>query len=159
MGPLLRLLKRCFVLLFVKVFLPMAKLYAPVNELSRRIRSSPGIPISNPSSSYWMEPPSPISEHNSNSDTPLPDYADVVIIGSGITGASFARTLLMHKDGKDSLGKPLKVIILEARGVCSGATGRCGRNPDSTHSSGSQACQNRHIGMEATLPLSSTRNI
>ena len=42
-----------------------------------------------------------------------------MIIGSGITAASAARTLL-------SLSPKLKIIVLEARELCSGATGRNG---------------------------------
>lgn len=87
-----------------------------------------------------MEPPSPISEHNADPTIPLPDRADIVIVGAGITGASFARALLEQNHGKDSAGNPLKVIILEARGVCSGATGRCGLNFASVNRSGAQTC-------------------
>jgi hypothetical protein len=47
-----------------------------------------------------------------------------VIIGSGITGTSFARAILGHNSGNDVQGKPLKIIMLEARDTCSGATGR-----------------------------------
>ncbi|KAH6917691.1 FAD dependent oxidoreductase-domain-containing protein [Coprinopsis sp. MPI-PUGE-AT-0042] len=126
MEQFLRILKHCFHLLFTKVLIPMARLYPPVNKVFERVHSSPGIPVSNPSPSYWMEPPSPISERNADPAIPLPEYADIVIVGAGITGASFARTVLEHNDGKDSLGNPLKVIIVEARGVCSGATGRNG---------------------------------
>ncbi|KAL6301008.1 FAD dependent oxidoreductase [Sparassis latifolia] len=83
--------------------------------LADRIATPPGLPVPNPTRPFWTDPPSPIS---SDGD-PLPDYADVVIIGSGITGASVAYTLL----GLDS---SLKVVMLEARDVCSGATARNG---------------------------------
>jgi glycine/D-amino acid oxidase-like deaminating enzyme len=55
----------------------------------------------------------------------LCERADVVIVGSGITGASVARTVL--REG-EKLGAGVKVVMLEARGVCSGATGRNGGN-------------------------------
>lgn len=44
-----------------------------------------------------------------------------VIIGSGITGASIARTLLKTQT-KSSSSHP-RVVMLEARSICSGATG------------------------------------
>ncbi|KAG6333659.1 hypothetical protein ID866_5429 [Astraeus odoratus] len=53
-------------------------------------------------------------------------HADVVVIGSGISGASFARTLLDLDQQRESEGKPLTVVMLEARETCSGATGRNG---------------------------------
>ncbi|KAG9310367.1 hypothetical protein JVU11DRAFT_9500 [Chiua virens] len=52
--------------------------------------------------------------------------ADVVIIGSGLSGASFARTLLDLDDEGEDDAKPLKVVMLEAQDTCSGATGRNG---------------------------------
>ena len=49
----------------------------------------------------------------------MADKTDVVVIGSGITGCSVARHLLQ---GNDSI----HVTVLEARTICSGATGRNG---------------------------------
>lgn len=43
-----------------------------------------------------------------------------MIVGSGITGASIARTLLENGSSSQS------VLMLEARSICSGATGRNG---------------------------------
>lgn len=51
--------------------------------------------------------------------TPLPEEVDIVIIGSGITGCSIAKRLLESNDS-------VRVAVLEARDVCSGATGRNG---------------------------------
>ncbi|KAM0230017.1 hypothetical protein ACHAPO_009569 [Fusarium lateritium] len=65
-----------------------------------------------------VEPGLPIS--NARSST-LPSEADVVIIGSGITGIGAAHCVLNHPDGTH-----LKVIMLEARTATSGATGRNG---------------------------------
>jgi len=53
----------------------------------------------------------------------LPHSADVVIIGSGMAGASVAYTLLREYQ---AMGVRKRVIILEARQICSGATGRNG---------------------------------
>jgi glycine/D-amino acid oxidase-like deaminating enzyme len=57
---------------------------------------------------------------------PLASSADVVIIGSGITGASIARTLLQNRVRSASSTSHPAVVILEARDICSGATGRNG---------------------------------
>ncbi|KAL4071211.1 FAD dependent oxidoreductase-domain-containing protein [Scleroderma yunnanense] len=85
----------------------------------------PGLPIQEPTQSFWTYPPSSIAAHVSQ-NTP-PPYADVVIIGSGISGASFARTLLGMDQQRDiSEGKPLTVVMLEAHETCSGASGRNG---------------------------------
>lgn len=95
-----------------------------MDALMKRIQYSPGIPVPNPSTPYWSTPPSPISRHGSDAGSILPSYADVVIIGSGITGASFARTLLDYDADHARKGEPLQVVMLEAREACSGATGR-----------------------------------
>lgn len=67
---------------------------------------------------------------------------DIAIIGSGITGTSVAGTLLSHPEGKG-----LRVTILDARGACSGATGRngghlisdtCGRFEELVHALGTE---------------------
>jgi glycine/D-amino acid oxidase-like deaminating enzyme len=59
----------------------------------------------------------------------LPEIADVVIIGSGITGISVAHSILEDNDtwtdASNALPKP-RVVMLEARDFCSGATGRNG---------------------------------
>jgi hypothetical protein len=102
----------------------LSLMFPSVDALMKRIRSSPGLPISNPSISYWSIPPSPISRHGTDPGSVLPEYADVVIIGSGITGTSFARTLLDHNADHGNQGQPLQVVMLEARDTCSGATGR-----------------------------------
>ncbi|KAI9872725.1 MAG: hypothetical protein M1830_001257, partial [Pleopsidium flavum] len=77
----------------------------------------PGLPRANPTVSYWQDPPDAISDLRSTQS--LPEIADVVIIGSGISGACIAYNLLERlPDGK--------VVMLEARQACSGATGRNG---------------------------------
>lgn len=96
--------------------------------LAKRIARSPGIPQLNASVPYWTIPLSPIAQHGR--DAALPLYADVVIVGSGISGTAIAKALLDYvRDDPDSklCGTPLKVVMLEARDTCSGATGRCGR--------------------------------
>ncbi|KAK7468364.1 hypothetical protein VKT23_002880 [Stygiomarasmius scandens] len=107
-----------------------SSLASAYSKLGKRIESSPGIPVPNPSTPYWAIPPSSIAKHTHEE---FPEYADVVIIGSGITGTSFARELLDgYYGGKkkvsdsDSDKKPIKVVMLEARDACSGATARNG---------------------------------
>lgn len=92
-----------------------------------RIFSDPGIPDKNTASPFWMRDPHP---QLSNRQSPsLPTEAHVVIIGSGVTGASIARTLLQDRSPRDATtSRPdiPAVVMLEARDVCSGATGRNG---------------------------------
>lgn len=87
-----------------------------------RAFTDPGIPIPlrNSTKSFWLKDPHPTL---AKAQSPvLADEADVVIIGSGISGTSIARTIL---EGGSS-GYPPKVVILEARDTCSSATGRNG---------------------------------
>ncbi|KAH8111433.1 FAD dependent oxidoreductase [Phellopilus nigrolimitatus] len=93
------------------------ELSASYERLQKRIQVDPGLPVANPTVSFWHDVPSPIASHRPHS---LPEYADVVIIGSGITGTSVARTLF--REGSDEFN----VVMLEARDACSGATGRNG---------------------------------
>ena len=85
-----------------------------LDTLSKRLKESPGVPVPNPSLPFWTIPKSTISSVKQ----PLPEYADVVVIGSGITGTSFVYNTLQRNSN-------VRLLILEAREVCSGATGRC----------------------------------
>ena len=78
----------------------------------------PGLPRDNPIQSYWQDPPDEIADCRTTSD--LPHEADIVIVGSGVSGASIAYNLL-------SSDPSLKVVLLEARQAASGASGRNGR--------------------------------
>ena len=82
-----------------------------------RARIPPGLPRDNPTTSYWQDPPSDIANHRTTPD--LPTIADYIIIGSGISGAFIAYNLLTKQPNA-------KVLLLEARQACSGATGRNG---------------------------------
>ncbi|KAF9882091.1 FAD dependent oxidoreductase [Colletotrichum karsti] len=78
------------------------------------------LPSTESTRSYWhREPSDALLGHRSTKN--LPPTADVVIVGSGITGAFAAKELLERHGGA---GK--KVLLLEAREVCWGATGRNG---------------------------------
>lgn len=102
-------------------------LYSDYADLLARARSPPGLPVPNPTSSFWQDsPPYPELCDIRSGDGP-PGTADVVIIGSGITGAAVARTVLRELARKGELGGGgVRVLVLEARQLCSGATGRNG---------------------------------
>ncbi len=100
----------------------LAEDYAELNALQARLNSNPGIPVSNPTTSFWLQNP-PFPDLVDKRSKTLPESADILIIGSGITGASIARTILSECA---SMGVKKRVVMLEAREVCSGATGRNG---------------------------------
>ena len=88
------------------------------------------LPTPTSTSSFWhSEPSALLTAHRSTRD--LPKEADVVIVGSGMTGASVAHHLLNgdRSSGSGQSGSPegrkkLNVVMLEAREACWGATGR-----------------------------------
>ncbi|KAI1269940.1 FAD dependent oxidoreductase [Xylariaceae sp. FL1019] len=131
------------VLLGIKTLLQMN---ADLQDMLKRANASPGLPISSPTNPYWLEDPPYPELVNIHSKT-LPQEADIVIIGSGITGAAVARSILYDaarkgrgkksRDGdkltpsttedEKSISSDLpRIVVLEARSLCSGATGRNG---------------------------------
>ncbi|KAG2002631.1 hypothetical protein CC2G_004801 [Coprinopsis cinerea AmutBmut pab1-1] len=96
-----------------------------------------GLPVSNPTKSFWTHgspDANPLAREGSQGE--LTPEADVCIIGSGITGVS-ALWHLVDGLGANSSGRAVdidtagnrnqkKVVVLEARDFCSGATGRNG---------------------------------
>lgn len=80
------------------------------------------LPRQNPTVSYWQDPPD-IEVADYLSAETVPETADVVIIGGGITGTSVAWDLLQAQRSGSSKEK---IVLLEARQFCSGATGRNG---------------------------------
>ncbi|VUC33662.1 unnamed protein product [Clonostachys rosea] len=87
-------------------------------KLKDQLSLTAGLPSTDPTLSFWQEPPASIATAQSET---LPSVTDIVIIGSGVTGTSVANTLLNHPQTSG-----LQVTILEARNTCSGATGRNG---------------------------------
>jgi hypothetical protein len=83
----------------------------------------PGVPRSNPTESSWQIPPDPLQHFRSTDSLPT-GILDVVIIGSGFSGTSVAWHLL-HGDTTPRTSYH-STLMLEARDVCSGATGRNG---------------------------------
>jgi monoamine oxidase len=80
------------------------------------IDKDPGLPVENSTKSFWQEPPHSLATFRSEK---FPTSVDFAVIGSGISGTSIALELLRANSS-------LNVVILEARGACSGATGRNG---------------------------------
>lgn len=98
----------------------LSALNAKYQSLLQRVHAGPFTPVDNPTVSYWMQNP-PFPEIG-DIQGDLPEEADVVIIGSGITSAAAAKTVLELSSSE----KALKVVVLEARQLCSGATARNG---------------------------------
>jgi len=59
------------------------------------------------------------------SSADVPSEADVVIVGSGISGAFAAREMFQNALARER--RP-RVVMFEAREVCSGASGRVGEH-------------------------------
>lgn len=84
------------------------------------------LPTANSTKSFWHSDPSKtLIGHRTTAS--LPTEADVVIIGSGISGSSAAHYL--HRDAR---GKEFDIVMLEAREACWGATGRVSNRPQSS---------------------------
>ncbi|KAK6382390.1 hypothetical protein LTS17_004277 [Exophiala oligosperma] len=82
------------------------------------VAPSPAEYADDPSRSYWIrEYVSPFDQ--GEKPDALPEKVDVVVIGSGITGASVVHEIAEQQPG-------LSVAVIEARGLCTGATGRNG---------------------------------
>lgn len=101
--------------------------------MDQRARLPVLLPRTGPTTSYWQDPPDRIAD--ARTTEALPKSADVVIVGSGMTGAAVAWNLLKHVPVTAADGAPTpapashprpNIVMLEARGACSGATGRNG---------------------------------
>lgn len=147
LKPLLALFKLPLTIITV-----LRALYSDYATLLARARAPPGLPVPNPTSAFWQDdPPHPELVDMRTAAGP-PEAADIVIIGSGITAVAVARTTLHELDRKgelrddgarrggsshsgDDTGAPrrrprrsswTRLLVLEARQLCSGATGRNG---------------------------------
>lgn len=90
--------------------------------MDKRAQIPVTLPRDSPTQSYWQDPPDKeIADLRTTEE--LPARADVVIIGSGISGAAAAWNLLQD----DNSPSP-SIVMLEARQACSGATGRNGKS-------------------------------
>ena len=76
------------------------------------------LPSAKPTASFWQTShPNELVNHRSTPE--LPEQAEVIVIGSGITSAFVVQELLESTTSAT-------VLVLEARTTCSGATGRNG---------------------------------
>ncbi|KAF9874550.1 hypothetical protein CkaCkLH20_08113 [Colletotrichum karsti] len=104
----------------------VAKLLMDLNRqyqaLLVRVNAPPGLPYDKPSAPYWLDDP-PFPELVDARSDALPGEADVVVIGSGITAVAVVRSLYA---AASATGPKPRVVVLEARQLCSGATGRNG---------------------------------
>ena len=86
--------------------------------MEQRAMAPVTLPPTTPTKSYWQDPTNALLSDYISADV-LPAEIDTIIIGSGITGANIAYNLLQQPHHGS-------VLMLEARQVCSGATGRNG---------------------------------
>lgn len=77
------------------------------------------LPVNNATVPYWRTELHALDEHRTTEE--LPTECDIAIIGAGMTGVSTA-----YHISKLAGDKTPSVVILEARQLCSGATGRNG---------------------------------
>lgn len=110
---------------------------APASE-EAEYSSVAGLPQEDGSVSYWLARGKAQSLIGLNAKKPLPEEVDVLIIGSGIAGTVAAYNLMAPAEtGPDDgflpsvyagfeKSAPLRVAMLEAREISSGATGRNG---------------------------------
>jgi glycine/D-amino acid oxidase-like deaminating enzyme len=87
--------------------------------MEERARIPVAPPITNPLPSYWHDPKSPLANPITSAARDGTKLYDYVIIGSGISGTMIAHNIL-------NTWPDARVVMLEAREVCSGATGRNG---------------------------------
>ncbi|ESZ89547.1 FAD dependent oxidoreductase superfamily [Sclerotinia borealis F-4128] len=85
---------------------------------------TPPTPAKDSTEPFWHSERHPLHDHRSTEVLPDNEVIDVVIIGAGYAGVAMAYNLV--KDETTNNGHKLSVMILEARSVCSGATGRNG---------------------------------
>lgn len=82
------------------------------------VQGQSGLPVPNSTLSYWHKDPSKkLTGYRSTPE--LPSEADTIIIGTGMTGSFAARFLKEHSPAS-------RLVVLEAREACWGATGRNG---------------------------------
>lgn len=88
-------------------------------HIKNLLTTDPGLPRPKPTAPYWQDLKHSLGDHKSQE---LRKDTDVAIIGSGVTGTSLAYHLLNDKDFDGT------ITVLDARSLCSGATGRNGGN-------------------------------
>jgi len=84
------------------------------------------LPVPNPMPSYWLQNPHPYATLRSTPS--LPPTCDIAIIGSGMAGVLTLYHILQnaHKSHLATGKRMPRVVLLDARDLCSGATARNG---------------------------------
>ena len=119
--------------------------------MEERGKVPPGLPREGPTVSYWQDPPDEIADLRSTEE--VPQEADIVIVGSGLSGATIAANLLSEQPDK-------KIVLLEARQASSGASGRNGRSQEKTAASFSLITPLHYdLSVIPSLPFSSVHLI
>ncbi|KAH7137384.1 FAD dependent oxidoreductase [Dactylonectria estremocensis] len=108
--------------------------------------SSSFFPALNGMKSFWRKDPGSLDNFRSSPE--LPEEPDIVVIGAGYSGAAIVTHILATAS---SPTKPL-ILVLEARELCSGATGRNGGHlkPDSYNAISAYASE---YGIEAAAEV------
>ncbi|KAF2633173.1 FAD dependent oxidoreductase [Macroventuria anomochaeta] len=91
------------------------------------------LPVPNPVTSYWLREPHAFADLQST--LCLPAHCDIAVIGAGLAGVLSAYHILKKTDraedsgteaGTQEGGAGPRVVLIDARQLCSGATGRNG---------------------------------
>eukprot|EP00946_MAST-07B_sp_MAST-7B-sp1_P004396 g4396.t1 len=84
-------------------------------------------PTESPSRSYWLEclPRDLVALRHTRTSAELARHASVVVVGGGMAGVSAAYHLARNRQSSWSSEAP-RVLLIESRGLCGGATGRNG---------------------------------
>ncbi|KAJ7617460.1 FAD dependent oxidoreductase [Mycena polygramma] len=109
--------------------IPLLQFAASEKAFDNQTPKPASLPVPNPTRSFWIDSPGANPLGGEGSTGPFTEDADICIIGSGITGVSAAYHLATAVERGEiplKTGQPLRVLILEARDFCSGATGRNG---------------------------------
>jgi len=96
------------------------------NRLELNLSEGQILPVPDATVPYWRTQPHSIDEYRSSEQ--LPTECDIAILGAGLAGVSTAYHIT-----KLTRPEKLSIVMLEARQVCSGATGRNGVSPTFHH--------------------------
>lgn len=83
----------------------------------------PRLPVPLANLSLWQRTVASHPLLNARADAPLPPEADIVVIGGGLCGAVLSHALLYPAEHGQS-GEVGSIVLLEARSLASGASGR-----------------------------------